>query len=91
VLIVTSNDIPDTEVHGDVLELIVRARNYFRFLAGLGVILLIATGTLGLYFGVTGIGPGLRAASGGEPPATGRDRCSARARRHARRDARNKD
>jgi hypothetical protein len=36
-----------------------------RFLAGLGVILLIATGTLGLYFGVTGIGPGLRAASGG--------------------------
>jgi hypothetical protein len=34
-------------------------------LAGLGVILLIATGTLPLYFGVTGIGPGLRAASGG--------------------------
>jgi hypothetical protein len=35
-----------------------------RFLAGLGVIALVATGTLPLYFGVTGIGPGLRAASG---------------------------
>jgi hypothetical protein len=33
-------------------------------LAGLGVILLIAAGTLPLYFGVRGIGPGLRAASG---------------------------
>jgi len=33
--------------------------------AGFGVILLIAAGTLPLYFGVTGIGPGLRAASGG--------------------------
>jgi hypothetical protein len=36
-----------------------------RFLAGLGVILLVATGTLCLFFGVTGIGAGLRAASGG--------------------------
>jgi hypothetical protein len=36
-----------------------------RFLVGLGVILLVAAGTLPLYFGVTQIGPGLRAASGG--------------------------
>lgn len=36
-----------------------------RFLAGLGVIALVAFGSLPLYVGVTGIGPGLRAAGGG--------------------------